>query len=55
MRTSVTAILLNQGIDPDQKVGERTAFQVLEAAVLGALEEIEDGQDGSPPEDPSDG
>jgi hypothetical protein len=46
---SVLEILKQQGIDPDKEVqtdaGERTAFDVLEGAINGALEEIEEGSD----------
>lgn len=42
-------ILECQGINPDTLVntdtGERTALEVLESAILGAVEEIEEGSD----------
>ena len=38
---SILEILKQQGIDPDFPVGERTAYDVLEGAINGALEEIE--------------
>ena len=48
MNDLLSKILELQGIDPDSTVdtdnGERTAFQVLESAVMGALDQIEDGQ-----------
>ena len=34
-------ILEDADISPDQMVGDQTAFQVLEAAIIGALDEIE--------------
>lgn len=43
---SLYHILENQGINPEQVVntdtGERLAFEVLESAILGALDEIEE-------------
>ena len=48
MNEHISAILNENGIDPNSIVGEQTAFQFLEAAVLGALDEIEDeDNDGS--------
>lgn len=45
---AIGVILDNAGVSYDQMVqtdaGERTAFQVLEAAVLGALDEIEENE-----------
>ena len=41
-RELIVALLEESGFDPDMKVGERSAFNLLEAAVWGALEEIED-------------
>ncbi len=46
MRSILIDLLRQQGIDPDYQVetddGNRTAYEVLEAAVLGALEQIEE-------------
>lgn len=46
MNELILQILQNEGIDPNDMVelddgGEQTAFQVLEAAINGALEEID--------------
>jgi hypothetical protein len=46
MNELIEEILRNQGIDPEQEVvhpidgSKQTAFEKLEAAVLGALDEI---------------
>lgn len=38
------AIMLCEcGIDPEKMVGEQTALQIVEAAILGAFEKIEEG------------
>lgn len=37
----VLEVLKRENIDPDFPVGERTAYDVLEGAINGALEEIE--------------
>jgi hypothetical protein len=46
MREQLTAILKLNGIDPDVEietdVGTRTAVEILESAVEGALDEIEE-------------
>jgi len=39
---AIAVILTDNGIKPSHIVGWQTAFQVVEAAVLGALETIED-------------
>ena len=43
---AITALLHNAGIKPDMEVetdaGMRSAFEILEAAVMGALDEIEE-------------
>ncbi len=45
MTNSILQILNNEGIEPNTVVetenGERTAFQILEGAILGAIETIE--------------
>ena len=42
MNEAILAILSANGINPGKMVGERTAQQVMEAAVMGALDEIEE-------------
>jgi len=44
-RELITAILQEAGHDPDMRVGERSAFSMLEAAVWGVLEEIDEEKD----------
>jgi hypothetical protein len=48
MNEAIAAILQHHGIDPDQQVytdtGLRTAFQVLEGAVVGALDQIDENK-----------
>lgn len=39
---AILAILENSDISADTMVGESTAFQVMERAVMGALDEIEE-------------
>lgn len=41
----IFAILLDYGVDPYLQVGERRACDMLEAAVLGVLDEIEEAQE----------
>lgn len=44
---AIVAVLQAYGIDPDQVVetdtNERTAFEIIEAHILAALDEIEEG------------
>lgn len=40
-REHTVQILASNDIDPTTMVGDQTAFQVLEAAILGGLESIE--------------
>ena len=40
-RELIVALLKESGFDPDMQIENRTAFDILEAAVWGALDEIE--------------
>lgn len=44
MTDTILAILKENSIDPEQKVGggDQTTFEFLEAAILGALDDIEE-------------
>ena len=44
-REAIVIILRNNNIDPDLKIGERTAFDVLEAAIMAGLDTIEEETD----------
>jgi len=41
-REVIVTILRNNNIDPDLKIGEKTAFDILEAAVMSGLDTIEE-------------
>lgn len=40
-RFAILEILRSADIDPDKMVGDQTAYEVLEAAIMGALDTIE--------------
>ena len=41
MQNYILSILTENGINPNYKIGEQTAYEILEAAILGAIEQIE--------------
>jgi len=41
-REAICKILELNDIDPDLQVGHRTAFDILEAAVMGVMDQIEE-------------
>ena len=48
MRREIIDILKENGIDPDicpLPMSEQTAYQIVEAAILGALEEMDENQE----------